>query len=78
MRCSIKVMIINLFLSGLFNKAIYFLILLMKGRIVTKRNLTPEIPFTKSFSVSNDNRIKKYSQSFIELMEKAMIQIKNK
>lgn len=40
----------------------------MKGKIVTKRNLTPEIEVTKSYSQSNDVGNKKYSKSFIDLM----------
>ena len=50
----------------------------MKGKIVTKRNLTPEIEVTKSYSHSNDVENKKYSKSFIDLMQKAMKQIKSK
>lgn len=50
----------------------------MKGKVVTKRVLTPDLYLPKSYSYSNDPRPKKYSKSFIDLMEKAMTQLKSK
>lgn len=50
----------------------------MKGKVLTKRVLTPDLYLPKSYSQSGETRPKKYSKSFIDLMEKAMLQIKTK